>query len=64
METYCKVVVDTISCRVQDTGHMLNIIDELNLEGIEDVDLLVSFYIINMFPSIDNHAVRCAKGPT
>ena len=35
---------------------MLNIIDELNLEGIVDVDLLVSFDIINMFPSIDNQS--------
>ena len=44
---------------------MLNyIINELNLEGIEDEDLLVSFDITNMFPSIDNHAVRCGKGPT
>ena len=56
MEKYCDIVVDTISCRVQDTQHMLNIIDELNLEGIDDVDLLVSFDIINMFPSIDNQS--------
>ena len=35
---------------------MLNIIDELNLEGIEDGDLLVSSDITNMFPSIDNQS--------
>jgi hypothetical protein len=33
---------------------MLDIIDELNIEGVQDQDLLVSFDITNMFPSIDN----------
>jgi hypothetical protein len=56
VEKYCKTVVETIPCRVQDTRHMLNIIDELNLEGVEDGDLLVSFDITNMFPSIDNQS--------
>lgn len=56
VEKYCKIVVDTIPCRVQDTRHMLNIIDELNLKGVENEDLLVSFDITNMFPSIDNHS--------
>ena len=35
---------------------MLDIIDKLNGEGIQDNDLLVSFDIINMFPSIDNES--------
>ncbi len=42
---------------------MLDIVDELNLMGLSDEDLLVSFDITNMFPSIDNQTgierVRC-----
>ena len=34
---------------------MLQIIDELNEVGIGDGDLLVSFDIVNMFPSINNN---------
>ena len=34
VETYCKVVVDSIECRVKDTTHMLQIVDELNDVGI------------------------------
>ena len=49
------MVVDSISCRVQDTWHMLNIIDDLNSVGVSEHDILVSLDIINMFPSIDNH---------
>jgi hypothetical protein len=33
---------------------MLDIVDELNLTGLSDEDILVSFDITNMFPSIDN----------
>ena len=54
VETYWKVVLDSIECRVKDTAHMLEIIDELNDTGITESDLLVSFDIVNMFPSISN----------
>ena len=54
VEKYCKVVVDSIPCRIRDTSHMLNIIDDLNTEGVQNDDLLVRFDITNMFPSIDN----------
>ena len=54
VETYCKVVVDSIVCRDKDTAHMLGIVDELNTTGISESDLLVSFDIVNMFPSITN----------
>ena len=54
VEKYCKVVVDSIPCRVRDTSHMLDIIDDLNVNGVLENDLLVSFDITNMFPSIDN----------
>ena len=63
VEKYCKVVIESIPCRVRDTSHMLDIIDELNVKGIQEDDLLVSFDITNMFPSIDNQVgierVRC-----
>ena len=52
VETYCKVVV--VVCRVKDTAHILEIIDELNTTGISESDLLLSFDIVNMFPSINN----------
>ena len=43
---------------------MLDIVDELNENGLPDVVILVSFDIVNMFPSIDNKkgidAVRSA----
>ena len=54
VEKYCKIVVDTIPCCVQDTRHMLNIIDELNLKGVKNENLLVSFDIMNLFPSKAN----------
>ena len=54
VEKYCKVVVDFIPCRVRDTPHMLNIFDDSNTEGVQNIDLFVSFDITNIFTSIDN----------
>ena len=41
-------------CRIKDTAHLLNIIDDLNKDYILDDYILVSFNIVNMFPTIDN----------
>ena len=41
-------------CRIKDTAHLLNIIDDLNKNYISDDYILVSFNIVNMFPNIDN----------
>ena len=41
-------------CRIKDTAHLLNIIDDLNKDYISDNYILVSFDIVNMFPNIDN----------
>ena len=41
-------------CRIKDTAHLLNIIDDLNKDYISDDHILVSFNIVNMFPNIDN----------
>ena len=60
--------MDPIPCRIRDTTHMLDIIDKLNIAGIRDDDLLVSFDIINMFPPIDNEIgvqrVKCKLNET
>ena len=40
--------------RIRDTGHLLELIDEINEKGIPDGAILVSFDVVNMFPSIDN----------
>ena len=37
-----------------NTAHLLSIIDDLNDKGIPDNTILVSFDVVNMFPSIDN----------
>jgi hypothetical protein len=39
VEKYCKIALDSIFCRVRDTTHMLDIVDELNLTGLSDEDL-------------------------
>ena len=55
VEKYLYSEVLNIECRVQDTSEMLTIIDNLNnSNSLTSVCKLVSFDIINMFPSIDN----------
>ena len=52
-----KVLYDTagnLPSRIKDTGHMLDIIDEINNSNLPTNSILVGFYIVNMFPSIDN----------
>ena len=52
-----KVLYDTASnlpSRIKDTGHMLDIIDEINNSNVPTNSTLVGFDIVNMFPSIDN----------
>ena len=56
VEKYCKVVIESIPFRVRDTSHTLDIIDEINVKGMQGDDLLVSFDITNMFSSIHNQA--------
>ena len=41
--------------RITDTGHMLNIVDELNSSNLSSEYIPVGFEIANMFPSIDNN---------
>ena len=48
--------------RIENTDHLLNIIDDLNKKGIPDNTLLVSLCIVNMFPCIDNkNGIKAVK---
>ena len=54
IEVVCAPLTNNIKTRIRDTSHLLDIIDELNSENIPDNTILVSFDIINIYPSIDN----------
>ena len=54
VEGRCGPLANNLKSNIKDTGHMLNIIDDLNTNGIPDGAILVSLDIENMFPSIDN----------
>ena len=55
VEKYLYKEVDKINSRIKNTPNMLNIIDDINNNNmITDSSILVSFDIVNMFPSIDN----------
>ena len=54
IEVVCAPLTNNIETRIRDTSHLLDIIDELNSERIPDNTILVSFDLINMYPSIDN----------
>ena len=41
--------------RIKDTCHVLEIIDEMNNSNLSFSAILVSFDVVNMFPSIDNN---------
>ena len=54
VEKYLYKEAAKLPSRIRDTGHMLDIIDELNAIGLPRNCILVSFDVVNMFPSIDN----------
>ena len=55
VEYYLYKVVNKIDSRIKDTPDMLNIIDSVNSSHIFTKDsVLVTFDVVNMFPSIDN----------
>ena len=53
IEEVCAPLTNNIKTRIRDTSHLLDIIYELISERIPD-NILVSFDIINIYPSIDN----------
>ena len=62
IEVVCAPLTNNIETRIRDTSHLLDIIDNLNSEMILDNTILVSFDIVNMYPSIDNDRVLVLLG--
>ena len=54
VKTVLYGIVSELPSGIKDTNHMLDIIDDLNSSSLYPESVLVSFDIINMFPSIDN----------
>ena len=54
IEIVCAPFTENLRSRIKNTGHLLDIIDELNEQGFPEDTVLVSFDIVNMYPSIDN----------
>ena len=54
VETVSFDSANDLPSRIRDTGHTLNIVDELNRSNLPCESTLVGFDIVNMFPSIDN----------
>ena len=54
VEKKCAPLAQNMKSRIKDNNHMLEIIDEINTNGIPEDAILVSLDIENMFPSIDN----------
>ena len=54
IEVVCAPLTNNIETRIRDTSHLLDIIDDINSEMIPDIKILVSFDIVNMYPSISN----------
>ena len=54
IEKNCAPLINSIDARINDTEHLLQIIDNINPNGLPNDAILVSFDIVNMFPNIDN----------
>ena len=48
--------VERIPSRIKDTRYMLDVIDNFNDSDLPENSFLVSFDVVNMFPSIDNES--------
>ena len=55
VETVLFDLANDLSSRIRDTGHVLNIADEVNRSNLLSESVLVGFDIVIMFPSIDNN---------
>ena len=54
IEVVCAPLTENLPSRIKNTSHLLDIVDKINSDGLPEGALLVSFDIVNMFPSIDN----------
>ena len=55
----CKIN-ENIPTKINDSYHLIDIFETLNAKGIPDNAILVSFDIVNVFPSIDNNKSAAA----
>ena len=49
IESVCAPLTENFKSRIKNTSHLLDIVDELNENGLPDGVILVSFDIVNMF---------------
>ena len=54
IESICAPLTEELESRIRNTSHLLDIIDQINRECLPSNLTLVSFDIVNMFPSINN----------
>ena len=55
VEKRCAKLTENIPTKINYSYHVIDIFETLNAKGILDNAILVSFDIVNMFPSIDNN---------
>ena len=55
----CATLTNNTDARINDTEHLLQVIDNLNANELLNDTILVSFNIVNMFPNIDN--IKCIQ---
>ena len=55
----CAPLTNNTDARIIDTEHLLQVIDNLNVNELLNDTILVSFNIVNMFPNIDN--IKCIE---
>ena len=49
-------IASNLPSRTKDTGHILDIKNEIHNSNLPTNSIIVGFYIVNMFPSIDNRS--------
>ena len=54
IEKHCGKLTENIPTKVNGSYHLIDIFEAWNAKGIPDHGILVSFDIVNMFPSIAN----------
>ena len=54
IEKICATLTNKIDAMMNDTEHLLQMIDNINANECPNDTILVSFDIVNMFPNIDN----------
>ena len=54
LEAVSAPFAEKLKSRIKDTGHLLEIINSINSNGLPENTKLVSFDVVNMFPNIDN----------